>query len=144
MLFFFAFYSIIELGKTEKWVMRVKKNKIKIIILILIIVMNLFSSTSYGVAGIIQGIEDSSGDNRLNNAGRGITQVILGIVQAGAAGIAIIMIIVIATKYMIAAPTERADLKQHAFVYLFGALLLFAGAGIIELIEQFVLGVIQR
>lgn len=69
-----------------------------------------------------------------------ITNIILGIVRAGAAGIAIIMLIVIATKYMIAAPAEKADLKQHVVVYLFGALLLFAGAGILTLIESFMSG----
>ena len=46
------------------------------------------------------------------------------------------MLIVLAIKYISAAPGDKAEIKKHAVVYVVGALVLFGASGIIEVIKQ--------
>ena len=52
-------------------------------------------------------------------------------------GVAVIMLIVLAMKYMVAAPGDKADIKKHAIVYVVGAVVLFAATSILEIIAKF-------
>lgn len=47
------------------------------------------------------------------------------------------MLIILAIKYMSAAPGEKADIKKSAVVYVIGAVVLFAAVGIMQVIKQF-------
>ena len=70
--------------------------------------------------------------NPVNNiAGTAIT-----VTQVIAVGVAIIMLIVLAMKYMYSAPGERAEIKKHAVVYVVGAVVMFAATGILGIIKQ--------
>ena len=51
--------------------------------------------------------------------------------------IAIIMLIVLAIKYISAAPGDKAEIKKHAVVYVVGAVVLFAATGILQIIKKF-------
>jgi len=62
---------------------------------------------------------------------------IIRIVQVVGVGVAVIMLIVLAIKYIAAAPSDKAEIKKHAVVYVVGAVVLFAAAGILEIIRQF-------
>lgn len=66
-----------------------------------------------------------------------ILKVILGVTQVIGVAIAIIMLVVLAIKYISAAPGDKAEIKKHAVVYIVGAVVLFAASGIIGLISQF-------
>ena len=48
---------------------------------------------------------------------------------------AVIMLIVLAIKYVSAAPSEKADIKKSAIVYVIGAVLLFAATGVLQLVK---------
>ena len=50
---------------------------------------------------------------------------IIGIVQVIGTGIAVIMLLVIAIKYLVAAPSEKADIKKSAIPYAIAAAILF-------------------
>ena len=59
----------------------------------------------------------------------GITSLfnnIIGIVQIVGTGIAIIMLIVLAIKYLVAAPSEKADIKKGALMYVVAAVNILA------------------
>lgn len=62
---------------------------------------------------------------------------IIGIVQVVAVAIAVIMLIWLAIKYISAAPSEKADIKKSALIYIVGAVLLFATTGILQVIKTF-------
>lgn len=62
---------------------------------------------------------------------------ILAIVQVVAVATAIIMLIVLAIKYISSAPNDKAEIKKHAVIYVVGAVLLFGASGILELIKNF-------
>lgn len=51
--------------------------------------------------------------------------------------IAIVMLLVIAMKYMISAPGDRADIKKHSVAYVIGAVILFGVTGILSIISEF-------
>ena len=51
--------------------------------------------------------------------------------------VAIIMLVVMAIKYISAAPSEKAELKKSATVYVVGAIVLFAATGILQVVKNF-------
>ena len=61
----------------------------------------------------------------------------LVVVQVVGVGVAVIMLIVLAIKYISAAPSDKAEIKKHAVVYVVGAIVLFAASGILGLIRTF-------
>ena len=61
----------------------------------------------------------------------------LVVVQVVGVGVAVIMLIVLAIKYISAAPSDKAEIKKHAVVYVVGAVVLFAASGILGLIRKF-------
>lgn len=74
---------------------------------------------------------------QVNTKTRRVVGAILGVVRIVGTGIAIIMLIVVAMKYMMSAPGDRADIKKHAVVYVVGAIVLFGSAQIIGIIANF-------
>lgn len=68
-------------------------------------------------------------NNALNTA--------LGIIQLVGVAIAVIMLIVLAIKYISAAPGDKAEIKKHAVVYIVGAVVLFGAAGILGIVRNF-------
>ena len=72
-----------------------------------------------------------------SNTAATIAGQILGIVQVIGIAVAVIMLIVLAIKYIGSAANEKAEIKKHAVVYIVGAVLLFGAAGILQLIRGF-------
>ena len=68
-----------------------------------------------------------------------ILQAILTIAQVIGVGVAVIMLIVLAIKYISAAPSDKAEIKKHIVVYVVGAVVLLAACGILEIIKRFAL-----
>ena len=62
---------------------------------------------------------------------------IIAIVQVIGVSVAIIMLIILAIKYVSSAPNDRAEIKKHAVVYVVGAVVLFAASGILGIIRGF-------
>lgn len=66
-----------------------------------------------------------------------ISKSVITIFQVVGTGVAVIMLVVLAMKYMMAAPGDKADIKKHAIVYVVGAVSLFAAVGILTIIQKF-------
>ena len=62
---------------------------------------------------------------------------LLYIIKVIAVGIGLIMLTVLAMKYMLSSAQERASIKQIAVVYVVGACVLFGAAGILNIIQNF-------
>lgn len=80
--------------------------------------------------------EAAGGEGAVTSA-QNIAGSIISVAKVICAGIAIIMLSVIAMKYMLAAPSEKADIKKHAVVYVVGAIVMFAATGILSIIQSF-------
>jgi len=55
-------------------------------------------------------------------------------------GIATIMLIVLAIKYIGSAPNEKAEIKKHLVMYVLGVVILYASSGLLNILRMFVLG----
>lgn len=77
------------------------------------------------------------GDTDLNNKVTNIIGSILHITRIIGTGIALIMLTVVAMKYMISAPGDRAEIKKHAIPFVVGALVLFGSTQILGIIQKF-------
>ena len=60
-----------------------------------------------------------------------VTNTIIGAMQIIGTAVAIIMLIWLAIKYLSAAPSEKADIKKSAVIYIVGAILLFGGVNLL-------------
>ena len=85
---------------------------------------------------IKDGAKDTTGTA---SAAQRILQAVLTITQVIGVGVAVIMLIVLAIKYISAAPSDKAEIKKHMVVYVVGAVVLFAASGILEIIKRFAL-----
>ena len=75
--------------------------------------------------------------NSIAKSTRTIVGSIIVVVRIIAVGIAIIMIVVLAMKYMVSSVEDKAEIKKHATVYIVGAIVLFAASGLLGIIQQF-------
>ncbi len=81
---------------------------------------------------------DGYGDNTGASKSVGkISGAILNIVRVVAVAAAVIMLIVLAIKYISSAPNDKAEIKKHAVVYVVGAILLFSASGVLGIIQNF-------
>lgn len=121
------------------------KNVIKVLVVALVAMLIIASLATYvnaetvsfgeiDEATVTDGAQDTSGAaSSLNRIiGSAIT-----VVQVVGVGVAIIMLIVLAIKYISAAPGDKADIKKHAVVYVVGAVVLFAASGILGIVKNF-------
>lgn len=122
-----------------------KKNVIKAISLLLVAVLcvtvltTIVNGETIGYKNIdtttvTESAQDTSGAAGLINQWMGAA---LTIVQVVGVGVAVIMLIILAIKYISAAPSDKAEIKKHAVVYVVGAVVLFASAGILTIIQNF-------
>ena len=84
--------------------------------------------------------ENAISANDTSGAQSSITNIIGQIIkfaQIIGTGVAIIMLIVLAIKYISAAPSDKAEIKKSAVVYIVGAIVLFAASGILQIIRNF-------
>lgn len=114
-----------------------KVMKIVAVLLAVAVVISLAGSV-FASDGLDLTAFDSIKDT--SNASSSVTRIIgalINIIQIIGSGVAIIMLIVLAIKYISAAPGDKADIKKHAVVYVVGAIVLFAATGILQIIKNF-------
>ena len=96
--------------------------------------VNALSFDQVDTKSVTNGASDTSGAADSINR---IVGSVLTIVQVVGCGVAVIMLIVLAIKYISAAPGDKADIKKHAVVYVVGAVVLFAASGILQIVKNF-------
>ncbi len=82
--------------------------------------------------GTIEGEGVSSAASKTKS----IIGTILSLVRTASAGIAIVMIIVLACKYIIASAGDRADIKKSSVSYVIGAIILFSASVLVSIIKN--------
>lgn len=123
------------------------KNSMKIVAILLIAVMAVmvFSNTAFARIDLEAGFNDAedkieNAQNVDDSAAESVAKMansIIGVVQVVGMAVAVIMLIVLAIKYISAAPSDKAEIKKHAVVYVVGAVVLFAATGILEIVKNF-------
>ena len=123
------------------------KNIVKVVAVLLVAILlvcvaatvaNAADSMSFGNAAKVKTVTKKAADT--SGAAASVNRIIgaaLTVVQVVGVGVAVIMLIVLAIKYISAAPGDKADIKKHAVVYVVGAVVLFAASGILQIVKNF-------
>lgn len=122
--------------------MKIKKEtaiKILAAMLTVLMLVGCMQSTIFAIDSTYLNPSDIKANDTTGAAKKAQTVAgsILSIVQVIAVATAIIMLIVLAIKYISSAPNDKAEIKKHAVIYVVGAVLLFGASGILELIRNF-------
>lgn len=127
--------------------MKVKNiTKILIIALISLLIISL-ATTVYGAStqkaidemiGMSENISDTSG-GKLG----GVLNSIIGLIQIVGTGIAAIMVTVLGIKYIMAAPSDKADVKKQIAPMVVGAIVLFGSVNLVNIITKLAMSTLQ-
>ena len=104
----------------------------KIIVSLLTMLIMIFYCYNFAEASI----DDFQGSSEGETFSKSIINMILPAVRAVAAGVAIIAITVMGTKYMAAAPTERAEIKDQIIKFVIGVLLVTGATKVVEMLQD--------
>ncbi len=81
-----------------------------------------------------------NGKGNVTEAQGSVTNIIGGIItiaQVVGTGVAVIMLIVLAIKYISAAPSEKAEIKKSVTIYVVGAIVLFSASALLGIVKNF-------
>jgi NADH:ubiquinone oxidoreductase subunit 2 (subunit N) len=119
--------------------MKIKMKKILLTILILIIALStisqVFAVSSENIKEKFSGSTSPEGSDKVINVIGGV----LDAVRVATAAIAIIMLSILAVKYMISSPNDRAEIKKGATVYVIGAVVMMSASTLVTVIKEFTL-----
>lgn len=120
--------------------MKIKKEtaiKILAAMITLLMVVACLQSTVFANGDLMDPKNITATSSDASKATQNVAGIILGIVQIVAVAVAVIMLIVLAIKYISSAPDEKASIKKSAVTYVVGAVLLFGASGVLGLIKGF-------
>jgi len=111
-------------------------NKINkaITILVIIAVVISFSSIVFAVSLNPDDYKTGTSTNGSKEVGNFLA-IVLGIVQTIAMAVAVIMLAILAIKYFTSSAQDKAEIKKSATAYVLGAVLLFGGVWILNIIK---------
>ncbi|MBQ7410003.1 MAG: hypothetical protein IJW20_01300 [Clostridia bacterium] len=118
--------------------------KISLVLLILIVAISICCTSvraddaSANANFDLEAFDNTSapGADKANNMVNNAAAQIISMARIVCVTIAIVMLLVIAMKYMISAPGDRADIKKHAVNYVIGAFVLFGVSGILTVLNN--------
>lgn len=119
-----------------------KKNRKLFCIILLMLCLILILSATINVNAADGGFKvgkdafSTTVSSKANDMARNSAVMAITLVRIVGVTIAVVMLFVIAIKYMVSSAGDRADIKKHAFVYVVGAFVLFAATGILGLISD--------
>ena len=115
--------------------------KLAIVLLVCLIAASFICENSsfaaYDMMGTIKNQAGADGATNVTNPITNIAGSVITIARVVCAAVAVAMLAILGMKYMTAAPSEKADIKKHAVVYVVGAVVMFACTGILGIIEKF-------
>lgn len=118
-----------------------KKFLLFTMILALGIILLQNTAMAYNWDSDIKTVGETSTSNSAVTATNNVAKSVITITRTICMGVAVTMLIVLAIKYMSAAPGDKATIKKSAVTYVVGAIVMFAAAGILGIIEAFASGI---
>ena len=119
--------------------MEKKFNKALVIIYIILIVVglgNTFSLAVWDRQNELRNKSELTAESDLTKKIQDIGGIAITVTRVIAMGIGLSMLIILGIKYMTSAPSDKAQIIKHAWVYFVGAFIMFASSGIITLIAE--------
>lgn len=117
----------------------IKKTVLVFLAIIMILSINNYIYAAGGsiMSGLINDLDTGAPGDETAGKVNDIVTTVITIARVVGVAVAIVMLLVVAMKYMTAAPGEKADIKKSAVVYVVGAVVLFAVTGILGIINSF-------
>ena len=112
-----------------------------ILFLGLILIISLFVGTVNVYASDVEGIIGAmNGTSKAANDGTGIKSAIntvIGLIQYAGTGISLIVVTMLGIKYLLASPSDKADVKKQITPILIGCVLLFGAVNLVAFVADF-------
>lgn len=118
-----------------------KKTLVVLMISLFVLALAQPEALGYAWGSQINTMAGKTGDSNVTGAFTNISGAVITIARIICMGVAITMLVLVAIKYMTAAPGEKADIKKHAVIYVVGAIVMFASTGILGIIQRFAAGI---
>lgn len=114
----------------------------KVISVLCLFTMLMFVMTNFCYADgdpIQQLITDMEGANDMSKKGNigNVIDNVIGLLQMTGSGIALIVITILGIKYILASPSEKADVKKAIMPVIIGCILLFGAVNLVSAIFNF-------
>lgn len=87
-----------------------------------------------------QNVSDSSSGNKLG----GIINSVIGLIQIAGTGIAMIMVTIFGIKYIMASPSDKADVKKQIAPMIIGAIILFGSVNLVNIVTKIAMSTLQE
>ena len=116
--------------------MKKNNNLIKISVLLILITVFILFSYTISRAESINPEQFNPGTNKGSEKLSNMGGVVLGIINAIGAFVAVGMLMVMGIKFMLGSIEEKAEYKSLMFPYVLGAILLFSGTTLLNLIYR--------
>lgn len=87
-------------------------------------------------------ISSMAGTSNMATDGNGIKSAInnvIGLIQVAGTGISVVVVTMLGIKYLLASPSEKADVKKQIAPILIGCVLLFGAVNLVAIIADFAL-----
>jgi len=111
--------------------------KIILIIVILMLLTSIIGTETFATGAFDPGRFEVGNPGDAETMTTSLLGAVLSVVRLIAVSIGFVMIVILGIKYMTSSASERAEIKKHAVIYVVGAIMLFAGAGILSIIIEF-------
>ena len=110
------------------------------VVILFIIIISLLYSNAFAVSDsdITSNFQGSKPTGEVKTTSQNILKSIISVTRIVAAAVAIVILMIIACKYILASAGDRADIKKYAVNYVIGAIILFGASGILSIIQTFV------
>lgn len=110
------------------------------VVILCIIIISLLYSNAFAVSDsdITSNFQGSKPTGEIKSTSQSILKSVISVTRIVAAAVAIVILMIIACKYILASAGDRADIKKYAVNYVIGAIILFGASGILSIIQTFV------
>ena len=106
-------------------------------ILIMILFVGLVSAYASDVEGIIGSMNGTSKIATDGNRIRTTLNNVIGLIQIAGTGISVVMVTMLGIKYILASPSEKADVKKQIAPMLIGCVLVFGAVNLVAIVADF-------
>lgn len=116
------------------------KKTILLLGLILIMSVVVFTTRVYAtdVTELITSMDGTSDMTQVDgNKISGTLNNVIGLIQVAGTGISVVVVTMLGIKYILASPSEKADVKKQIAPILIGCVLLFGAVNLVAIIADF-------
>lgn len=112
-----------------------------VFIFVCILIMSLFVGLISAYASDVEGIIGAmNGTSQIATDGNRISTTlnnVIGLIQIAGTGISVVMVTMLGIKYILASPSEKADVKKQIAPMLIGCVLVFGAVNLVAIVADF-------